>query len=101
MGEVPRHLQPVSCHRTAVSAPLSAQLVTLMAPAHSPGIFVSAPLIPLVIVLVAFAYLEEDGVLLCLTLAIILVLLMIAGGVAWQGMSTTGWVTVGAPGSCS
>ena len=59
-------------------------------------LFVPIPLsnVPpaLVIVLVAFAYLEEDGVLLCLTLAIILVLLMIAGGVAWQGMSTTGWV---------
>jgi hypothetical protein len=59
-------------------------------------LFVPIPLsnVPpaLVIVLVAFAYLEEDGVLLCLTLAIILVLLMIAGGVAWQGMSTAGWV---------
>ena len=59
-------------------------------------LFVPIPLsnVPpaLAIVLIAFAYLEEDGVLLCLTLAIILALLMIAGGVAWQGMSTAGWV---------
>lgn len=59
-------------------------------------LFVPIPLsnVPpaLVIVLVAFAYLEEDGVLLCLALVIILALLMIAGGVAWQGMSTAGWV---------
>jgi hypothetical protein len=43
-------------------------------------------------VLVAFTYVEEDGVLLCLALAIILTLLMIAGAVAWQRMSTAGWV---------
>jgi hypothetical protein len=59
-------------------------------------LFVPIPLsnVPpaLVIVLLAFAYLEEDGMLLCLALAIILGLLMIAGGVVWQGMSTAGWV---------
>lgn len=59
-------------------------------------LFVPIPLsnVPpaLVIVLVAFAYLEEDGVLLCFALAIILALLMVAGGAAWQGMSTVGWV---------
>jgi hypothetical protein len=46
----------------------------------------------LVIVLLAFAYLEEDGVLLCLALSIILGLLMIAVGATWQAMSTAGWV---------
>jgi hypothetical protein len=59
-------------------------------------LFVPIPLsnVPpaLVIVLIAFAYLEEDGVLLCLALAIILGLLTIAGGVTWQGMSAAGWV---------
>ena len=47
----------------------------------------------LVIMLVAFAYLEEDGMLLCAALVIILVLLAIAIGAAWQAMSIAGWVT--------
>jgi hypothetical protein len=59
-------------------------------------LFVPIPLsnVPpaLAIVLLAFAYLEEDGVLLCLALAIIFVLSMIAGGMAWQGMSAAGWL---------
>ena len=51
-------------------------------------LFVPIPLsnVPpaLLIVLLAFPYLEEGGVLLCLALAIVLGLLMIAGGVVWQ-----------------
>jgi hypothetical protein len=45
----------------------------------------------LVIILLAFAYLEEDGVLLCVTLAAALVLLMIAAGGVWQAMNAAGW----------
>lgn len=47
----------------------------------------------LAIMLTAFAYLEEDGVLLCVALAIILTLLLIAIGIVWQAMSVAGWVT--------
>ncbi len=46
----------------------------------------------LVIVLIAFAYLEEDGVLLCAALTVALVMLAIATAVAWEAMSATGWV---------
>lgn len=59
-------------------------------------LFVPVPLsnVPpaLTIVLLAFAYLEEDGVLLCATLLIILVLLLVAAGIAWQAASLAGWV---------
>jgi hypothetical protein len=46
----------------------------------------------LVIVLVAFAYLEEDGALLCAALAAALLLLAIAAAAVWQTVSATGWV---------
>jgi hypothetical protein len=45
----------------------------------------------LMIVLLAFAYLE-DGVLLCIALLII-VGLLIAAGMIWQAMSAAGWVS--------
>jgi hypothetical protein len=48
----------------------------------------------LVIILLSFAYLEEDGVLLCIAFAAALVLLMIAAGAIWQAMSAAGWVGV-------
>jgi hypothetical protein len=46
----------------------------------------------LAIALIAFAYLEEDGVLLCAGLAAALVMLAVAAAAAWETMSTTGWV---------
>jgi hypothetical protein len=46
----------------------------------------------LVIVLLSFAYLEEDGVLLCIALAIAVALLLIASGAVWQAMTAAGWV---------
>ena len=59
-------------------------------------LFVPVPLsnVPpaLTIVLLAFAYLEEDGVLLCATLLIMLALLLVAAGIAWQAASLAGWV---------
>lgn len=58
-------------------------------------LFVPIPLsnVPpaLTIVLLAFAYLEEDGVLLCATLVTILALLLVAAGIAWQAASLAGW----------
>ena len=47
----------------------------------------------LTIVLLAFAYLEEDGVLLCIALLIIVGLLLVAAGMIWQAMSAAGWVS--------
>jgi hypothetical protein len=47
----------------------------------------------LAIVLLAFAYLEEDGVLLCAPLVILAPLLVVAAGLAWQAASLAGWIT--------
>lgn len=41
----------------------------------------------------AFAYLEADGVLLCIALAATLSWLVIAAWTVWQAMSTAGWET--------
>ena len=46
----------------------------------------------LAIVLIAFAYLEEDGMLLAIALAAALVLLGAAALAAWEAVSATGWV---------
>jgi hypothetical protein len=46
----------------------------------------------LVIVLIAFAYLEEDGVLLCAAVAGAVIMLAVAAAVAWETLSATGWV---------
>ena len=42
--------------------------------------------------LIAFAYLEEDGMLLAIALAAALVLLGAAALAAWEAVSATGWV---------
>ena len=59
-------------------------------------LFVPIPLsnVPpgLTIVLLAFAYLEEDGALLSATLFIILILLLVAAAIAWQAASLAGWI---------
>ena len=46
----------------------------------------------LVIMLIAFAYLEEDGVLLCGALTIALVVVAAVLLAAWETMSAAGWV---------
>ncbi|WP_246526658.1 exopolysaccharide biosynthesis protein [Plastoroseomonas hellenica] len=46
----------------------------------------------LTIVLLAFAYLEEDGVLLCIALAVAVGLLAGAAAFAWEVMSVAGWL---------
>lgn len=46
----------------------------------------------LAITLIAFAYLEEDGILLCAGLAAGLAMLAAAAAIAWETLSMTGWV---------
>lgn len=46
----------------------------------------------LAIALLAIAYLEEDGILLCIALAASALLLAIAAGAVWQAMGELGWV---------
>jgi hypothetical protein len=44
------------------------------------------------IALIAFAYLERDGLLLCTALAAALVVLVLVAALAWEALSVTGWV---------
>ncbi|MGO1073951.1 exopolysaccharide biosynthesis protein [Inquilinus sp. CA228] len=46
----------------------------------------------LAIALLAIAYLEEDGILLCIALSASALLLAIAAGAVWQTMGELGWV---------
>jgi hypothetical protein len=46
----------------------------------------------LAIMLIAFAYLEEDGVLLCAALAAALAMLAVAAALVWEAMGAAGWV---------
>ncbi|WP_238578837.1 exopolysaccharide biosynthesis protein, partial [Inquilinus limosus] len=46
----------------------------------------------LAIALLAIAYLEEDGILLCIALAASALLLAVAAGAVWQAMGELGWV---------
>lgn len=60
------------------------------------GLLVPVPLsnVPpaLIIALIAFAYLERDGLLLCVALVAALALLALGAALAWETLSTTGWV---------
>ena len=47
----------------------------------------------LVIASIAIAYLEEDGVLLCITLVAAALLLAVAAVAVWEALSATGWVS--------
>jgi hypothetical protein len=46
----------------------------------------------LAIALLAIAYLEEDGILLCIALTASALLLAVAAGAVWQAMGELGWV---------
>jgi hypothetical protein len=46
----------------------------------------------LVTALIAFAYLEEDGALLCAALVAALLLLAVASAAVWETMDAAGWV---------
>ncbi|WP_395674785.1 exopolysaccharide biosynthesis protein [Inquilinus sp.] len=46
----------------------------------------------LAIALLAIAYLEEDGILLCIALTAAALLIAVAAGAAWQAMGELGWV---------
>lgn len=46
----------------------------------------------LLIILIAFAYLEEDGVLLCVALAAVLIFFTTTAAAVWQAMSAAGFL---------
>jgi hypothetical protein len=83
----PRWITPFEATKRAVGA------VVLLLGA---GLFVPVPLSNVLpaaaIALIAVAYLERDGLLLCAALAAALVVLALAVALAWQALSATGWV---------
>jgi hypothetical protein len=60
------------------------------------GLFVPIPMsnVPpaMAIALIAFAYLEQDGLLLFAAMMAALAVIAFAGALAWQALSATGWV---------
>jgi len=60
------------------------------------GLFVPVPLsnVPpaAAIALIAFAYLERDGLLLCAALTAALAVLALAAALGWEALGATGWV---------
>ncbi len=83
----PRWATPFRATKRVVGGVVLLLAASLLAPVPLSNI----PL-ALVIGLVAFAYLEEDGVLLSVALAVALVMLSIASVAAWEALSATGWV---------
>jgi len=46
----------------------------------------------LALILLSFAYVEEDGLLLCIAVTIVVALLLLATVAIWEAMSAAGWV---------
>lgn len=68
-------------------------LVVLLLAATLVWPFPFSHIIPaLVIMLLSFAYLEEDGVLLCVALLAALASLSVTGVTVWAAIRTTGWL---------
>ncbi len=68
-------------------------LVVLLLAATLVWPFPFSHIIPaLVIMLLSFAYLEEDGVLLCIALLAALASLSVTGVTVWAAIRTTGWL---------
>lgn len=68
-------------------------LVVLLLAATLVWPFPFSHIIPaLVIMLLSFAYLEEDGILLCIALVAALASLSVTGVTVWAAIRTTGWL---------
>ena len=83
----PRWATPFEATKRVVGGVVMLLGVTLLAPVPLSNVPPA-----LAIALIAFAYLEEDGALLCTALAAAVVMLAIAAAAAWQTLSATGWV---------
>jgi len=81
----PRWLTPFEATKRVVGGTVLLLGVSLLAP-----IPLSNVPLALLIVLIAFAYLEEDGLLLCVALVAVVIFLMAAAVAIWQTMSATG-----------
>jgi hypothetical protein len=83
----PRWTTPFGATKRAVGGVVLLLAASLLAPLPLSNI---AP--ALAIMLIAFAYLEEDGVLLCAALGAALAMLAAAAAFVWEAMGAAGWV---------
>ena len=83
----PRWATPFGATKRAVGGVVLLLAASLLAPVPLSNV---AP--ALAVALIAFAYLEEDGALLAVALAVALVMLAVAALAAWEAVSATGWV---------
>lgn len=83
----PRWATPFEATKRAVGGVVLLLAASLLAPVPLSNIPPA-----LAIVLIAFAYLEEDGLLLAAALAAALVMLAVAAVAAWEVVSATGWL---------
>lgn len=83
----PRWTTPFEATKRAVGGVVLLLAGSLLAPLPLSNILPA-----LAIVLIAFAYLEEDGILLCTALAAALVMLAAAAVFVWEAMGAAGWV---------
>jgi hypothetical protein len=83
----PRWTTPVEATKRVVGGAILLLSAGLLAPVPLSNVPPA-----LAIMLIAFAYLEEDGALLCGALAIALVIVAAVLLAAWQTMSAAGWV---------
>ena len=83
----PRWATPFEATKRAVGGAVLLLAASLLAPVPLSNV---AP--ALAIAMIAFAYLEEDGLLLGAALAAALAMLTVAVMAAWEAVSATGWV---------
>ena len=83
----PRWTTPVAATRRVVGGSVLLLSAGLLAPVPLSNVPPA-----LAIMLIAFAYLEEDGALLCGALAIAFVIVAAVLLAAWETMSAAGWV---------
>ena len=83
----PRWATPVDATKRVVGGAILLLSAGLLAPVPLSNVPPA-----LAIMLIAFAYLEEDGALLCVALAIALVIVAAVLLAAWETMSAAGWV---------
>jgi hypothetical protein len=83
----PRWATPVEATKRVVGGSVLSLSAGLLAPVPLSNVPPA-----LAIMLIAFAYLEEDGALLCVALAIALVIVAAVLLAAWETMSAAGWV---------
>lgn len=82
----PRWATPFEATKRAVGGVVLLLAASLLAPVPLSNIPPA-----LAVVLIAFAYLEEDGLLLGIALAAALAMLALASLAAWEALSATGW----------